>query len=241
MDSNLSGINVGGVKASIVTGLVEENHLWEYKGYHLRNPIKSARLIGVDNKELFAVALQADFEDRFAVAIYVDGVNVIQSKGIEQLEDVIIEQDIDHHYHFVCNSDYLGEINYVDRFDQASGANREFAFTFNPKKSVNINLINKVNARSKIELFMWKERPVKKVVMRSLSMLPNEESYVGAGAATNKAYGTGKNLSNPLFLGSATFVHVPASFLRHLGTRFVMPEIVNKVGKVDPMDVVPEV
>lgn len=244
---NLAGIKIGGVKVSIVTEVKNDTHQTEYKGHHLRHPIHNARLIGVANKEVFAVAFQADFPERFGIAIYVDGVNIDQSDGIQKLEYVGRENNFYQHDGFVCRQAYQGELNYINRYNQMNGANRELAFTFNPKKSVNLNLINKESATSKIEIFLWKEGPrlqqTNRGAMRGLS-LNEEKSYVGAGEATNQAYASGDDLENPQFLGTATFIHLPAHLLMHLGNRFVEKNSITKqgrIGKIDLMDVIPEV
>ena len=228
-------------------------HTHEYVPFNLKNPRKDARLIGVNEGDRFAVAFRThDPSCRYAFALYVDGINIAQKNGIKSLANIpeAMRADRSQHQCMVITFDKAEDPLYCDRYSQSSGANREFTFTLDDQKGVNYNTIQDPSQTSKIEVYMWKE--VKQLIR---SMGPTRSSgttrgttrsAVGAGSATNKAYGVNKEkFQNPEFLGKATFVHLPSSALAHLGKCLVPVKKDEQLGfsfdssKDDPMDFVP--
>ena len=95
-----------------------------------------------------------------------------------------------------------------------------------PDKSVCWAAFKKVGAVSnslKIEIFCWLERKViqPKVGTSTPFDDSNSRGAVGAGEATYKEYGSTSRLSNPLYLGKATFIHLNYQVLAFLGDRVV--------------------
>lgn len=111
----------------------------------------------------------------------------------------------------------------MDTFVQKTNESRRLAFTHDATKGVNFNLISEPESMNKIEIFCWLERKVihPEVVMDRGMSRGMGSSAVGAGEATYKEYGSTSTLSNPLYIGKVTFIHIKADVLKHLGDRIV--------------------
>lgn len=225
-------LSQGGMNIAIVQGGNNntERHKAEHVNFPLNNPIPGVAIIGVADEE-FQICFKPDFTDRYAIAAYVDGVNVNQKNGIVNLAQIqeSLRELYSSHQLFIGNG-----IGYLDRFNQSSGQNRVFTFTLDESKGVNYNTIRDYSQMSRIEVYIWKERPrpayrqddfalestrgMSKGVTRGGG---GTRSAVGAGAASNQAYGSTSGLNDPIFIGKFVFIHVPFTAVAHLGDRLV--------------------
>ncbi len=224
----------------------DNNHKYEFVVYDLAEPFQSIGLIGTGNPEHFALKFQMQHtQDRFAFAAYVDGVNVCQTHGLAPLSGVYHKESYDAHGYSILIglSERPKECLYLDTFVQETNESRRLVFTHNQAKGVNTNLISDASAMNKIEVFCWLERKVAhpQVISNTPLFDDNSRSAVGAGEATYKEYGHAGTLSNPLYLGKATFIHVKSAILNVLGDRVVRNPamLAAPAGKKDMMNKVP--
>lgn len=213
---------------SLVSGASEgdNNHKYEFVVYDLAKPFQNIGLIGTANAERFALKFQMQHsQDRFAFAAYVDGVNVCQTGGLLSLSTILNPESYDAHRGSILigTSDRPKECLYLETFVQTTNESRKLVFTENKAKGVNVNLISEPSAMNKIEIFCWLERKViqPKVGTSTPFDDSNSRGAVGAGEATYKEYGSTSRLSNPLYLGKATFIHLNYQVLAFLGDRVV--------------------
>lgn len=240
-------MSTGQMNVSIVSGYdkAKDNHSSEYVVFPMSQPAAGTGIIGIDDGDEFAINFQNSSSRRFAIAVYVDGVNVNQSKGIESLQSIPEEDRKLYRKHNVFIGGDGDENQYLYRFNQKSDENRLLTFTLDDKKGVNYNTINDPTHMSRIEVYAWEEKTMPKInppMFRGTPVLYfASNSAVGAGEATNEAYSSARGLLNPVFLGKLTFVHVPKKTLSHLGENKVSrPTGFSTVEQVkDPMDAVP--
>jgi len=209
--------------------------------FELKKPVQNVGLIGVDNKDEFAITFKPNFKGRFAMAVYLDGINVSQHDGltnINQIEEFKRDNYHSHNGKFICeNSNEL--LAYLYRFSQKSGENRLFTFTTAFKSGINELLIHDPSLSSRIEIYLWKERIFEDVGNSLASISTTPETKVGAGDATNKEYLSSPRLLNPIYLGKAMFIHLNSGNLTHLGKTKISTNAENFNFK-DPMDLVPK-
>lgn len=220
------------VEISIVQGLNNSTHTHEYQIFPMANQFPSMGMIGVNNGDEFAINFKVKFTNRYAMAVYLDGVNVSQKSGIHSLNEISEnnrEKYSSHRGLFVSNS----KISYLNRYSQKNGENRLYTFTTAKNSGINENLISDPSNLNRIEVYFWKE------VLEVSDELPNFSSTddyspkVGAGKATNKEFTVAHHIENPLFLGKVTFIHQSSEELNHLGS-LLLPVKID-----DPMDKVP--
>lgn len=204
----------------------DDNHKYDFVVFDLANPVQNVGLVGVEDGERFGFKFQMQHtQDRFAFAAYVDGVNVCQSRGLSPLSAINNPESYSEHRGgiLIGISDYPKECIYVDTFVQKTNESRRLVFTHNETKGVNFNLISEPESLSKIEIFCWLERKIiePKIGMDRGMSRGMGGSFVGAGEATYKEYGSTSTLVNPLYIGKVTFIHLNADVLKHLGDRIV--------------------
>lgn len=247
------------VEVKVVCGYKEGNHSKEYVTFDLAKPVLGVGLIGVQSDSVFALHFKTNTNKRYAFVVYLDGVNVSQVGGIKSLNEIPESNRGNYNAHrgaFI--SPNKGEF-YLDRYSQASGANRTFTFTDLKNAGINENLINDTSLKNRIEIYVWEETPESiddfdtetvrfskgsvsynsdSDIRFSKTTAPEKEVKIGAGEATNKKYEKAKELHKPKFLGKLMFVYVEQSNLLHLG------QCVVNVGKefdfTDPMDLIPK-
>lgn len=226
----------------LAPGIHKKIHNQEYRLFDMRKPAKNIKILGVKDNEEFSVFINTYTFSRLAFSIYFDGVNVQQKNGIKSLAEVSTTElsSYGSHPHFIA----AGGDNtmfYVNRYSQPSNKNREFVFTHKHANSINLGLLDDISQLSKIEIFFWIEE-IKKPNSNSgvkFSRQGPQRSYVGAGESTNKKYSVASEIKNPKFIGKATFIHVPASTVEHLGNLVINREKKSLRPIVDPMDVIP--
>lgn len=240
MQNLQNSIKVGTIGVSICTSNKER----EYTNFELKSPVKNAKLIGTDDGDIFEVCFQSETGKRYGLAVYLDGVNVSQQKGIGKLSEVSTLANYDSHESFLSSGKKVEELN---RYSQKSGENRKFTFTFDAGKSVNLSLIDEKATLNRIDVFLWEEgemertRGISASASRSASRgAIKSASFAGAGESTNKAYNTARGLRNPQYLGRAVFIHTPyKSNLEKLGSKFYS-NVVDNLVEMDPMNLVPK-
>ncbi len=229
-----------GVEVGIVSGLNKNKHTHEYRVFDLKNHVPGVGLIGVKDHDVFALKFKANFDDDFAYAIYLDGVNVIQSYGLKSLSSIPENKRDNYGYHPNFISRKHGQkFLYIDRFSQENLENRYFTFTMGENTGINEILISDPSLEHRIEVYFWKERIIQinqeayfNIVADESSVL--KKSKIGAGESSYKEYKTATTgLNNPEFIGKVQFIHLPAEKLNHLGETLV------PINLVDPMDLVP--
>ncbi len=232
-----------GVEVGVVSGQKLNSHTHEYNVFDLKKPVKGVGLIGVKNHDVFALQFSANFDDDFAYAIYLDGINVIQRYGIQNLNDISEDKRAIYNSHAkFISRDHHQNTRYINRFSQENSENRYFTFTMDKNTGINEILISDPSMEHRIEVYFWKEKKVEPVNERLFDMAmfkldrnPNSESKIGAGESSYKEYKTATiSLRNPQYIGKALFVHLPAEKLSHLGETLIPVRI------VDPMDLVPK-
>jgi len=233
-----------GVQVGIVNGYYNNKHNHEYQVFELKNPVNNVGLIGVDNKDDFAITFKPNFKGRFAMAVYLDGVNVSQINGItniNQIEESKRNNYYAHHGKFVCENEN-GLIAYLYRFSQKGGENRLFTFTTMFKSGINELLIADPSLSSRIEVYLWKEQifQLDSEILFSPRASDFLKTKVGAGEATNEKYKTSANLDSPIYLGKAMFVHLNSGNVNHLGQTKISTSDAENFNFKDPMDLVPK-
>lgn len=233
-----------GVEVGIVTGYYNNKHNYEYQVFELKSPVYNVGLIGVDNKDEFAITFKPNFTGRFAMAVYLDGVNVSQVNGItniNQIEELKRENYYSHNGKFICENEN-GLTAYLYRFNQKSGENRLFTFTTAYKSGINELLISDPSLSSRIEIYLWKEKIIKDDYPTLFSTRTTDmpKTKVGAGEVTNIQYKTSLGLTNPLYLGKAMFIHLNSGNLNYLGQTKVSTANAENFNFKDPMDLVPK-
>lgn len=235
-----------GVEVGIVTGYLNNNHTYEYQVFELNKPIQNVGLIGVDNKDEFAITFKPNFTGRFAMAVYLDGVNTSQSNGItniNQIEESKRDNYYSHNQKFICENENEG-VAYLYRFSQKNEENRLFTFTTSFKSGINEILISDPSLDNRIEIYLWKEKRFEYSDDMNFSppfiidKLP--KTKVGAGEATNNKYKNSPGLNNPLYLGKAMFIHLNSGNINHLGQTKIATANVENFNFKDPMDLVPK-
>lgn len=228
------GVNVG-----IVSGYLNNKHTHEYQVFNLKQPVENVGLIGVDNGDKFAISLKPNFFGRFAIAAYLDGVNVSQKNGITNINQIEESERDDYFSHkgkFI--SDYLHEsASYLSRFSQKNEENRLFTFTTAFNTGINEILISDFSLLNRIEVYFWKETEEHGIFF---SQREFQRTKVGAGEATNIKYKNVTGLYNPIYLGKAMFVHLNSGNLKHLGQTKISTTTSENFNFKDPMDLVPK-
>lgn len=166
--------------------------------------------------------------------------NSINLNGVEV--SIVTPEEVAYRNHIV----FLGRgttMDTLDRYSQKNGENRKFTFTLDEAKGVNFNLIDDSSTKNRIDVFVWEEswNPLTertRGLSNSRGATRGTKSAVGAGEATNRAYGTSSGLRQPKFLGRAVFIHTPYKNIQHLGSKYVGN--VNDLVVTDPMDFVPK-
>jgi hypothetical protein len=183
-------------------------HDYEFVIYDLPTPVKNEGLVGVNDGENFALKFQMQHtQDRFAFAAYVDGVSVVQDLEVVRLSSIQKPEIFDSHINamLIGFSERPKECTYLETFIKGEDAYPRLIFIDDEAKGVNAKLISEPSAMNKIEIFFWLER------------LSYSRSGVAEGENRVKEYPTSETLSEPFFLGKATFIHKNADELRHLG------------------------
>lgn len=231
-----------GIEVGIVSGYSNNEHNSEYQVFELKSPVYNVGLIGVDNGEEFAISFKPNFKGKYAMAVYLDGINVSQTNGISsinQIEELKRNNYYSHKGIFTCESD--NEITaYLYRYNQKNLENRLFTFTTAFNSGINEMLISDPSLASRIEIYMWKEEIGELAQQITFNYMSNEESKVGAGKVTNDKYKTSNGLSNPIYLGKAMFIHLHSKNLRHLGETKIFTKNAENFTFTDPMDLVPK-
>lgn len=231
-----------GVEVGVVSGQKLNSHTHEYNVFDLKKPVKGVGLIGVENHDVFALQFSANFDDDFAYAIYLDGINVIQRYGIRNLNDISEDKRAIYNSHAkFISRDHHQNTRYINRFSQENSENRYFTFTMDKNTGINEILISDPSLEHRIEVYFWKEKKFEPIIetgynraMFKIDCIPNSESKIGAGESSYKEYKTATiSLRNPQYIGKALFIHLPAEKLSYLGETLIPVRI------VDPMDLVP--
>lgn len=252
------GIQLGGISVSLISGTTGR----EYNSQELPLPTPNTKVIGVTDQETFQIAATHKFGQKFAIAIYVDGVPVNQDKKLtlmSEIEDLHSAED--HNYFIATNSG----VHKIDRYSQVSGENGLLTFTVDPNQSVNVNLTGENAALNRIDIFVWVDTHVPRELTRSaqrtrgaglmginghrsrsvtfgggtkggptLDEVGLETSFAGVGESTNKEYTVGKGLVEPKFMGHALFIHTPISNPNY---QFVIPDPMRSVPKTSSNNV----
>jgi hypothetical protein len=185
--------------------------------------------------------MKPGFEGRFAAAVYLDGVNACQVKGIKSLKDIDekdMYQYVRHSGQFICENDD-DTIAYLCRYHQKDNRNNLFRFYTSVNSGVNETLISEPPLEGRIDIYLWKEKinnmePDFYLANdnHAASFSQSGRTKVGVGAPTGKIYPGASHLEDPIFLGKATFVHVNADQLTHLGETKVAVDFAKQVNKV---------
>lgn len=248
-ESNLPQEIGKGIEVGIVTGYRNSIHTHEYQIFDLKNPIQNVGLIGVDDKDIFAITFKSNFSDDFAMAVYLDGINISQKEGIVSLNQIEETKRNNYHSHigkFICRK-HNESTAYLYRYSQKNEENRTFTFTTSPNMGINEVLISDASLENRIEIYLWKEKE-KENISYYTQLTPtvineNEDvskTKIGAGKATNDKYSTVEGLSNPIYVGKAMFVHINSNFLKHLGNTKIPVLTAENFDFDDPMDLVPK-
>lgn len=241
--------NEDGVEVGVVSGLKSNHHTHEYQVFDLKKPVKGVGLIGVKDHDVFALQFKANFEEDYAYAIYLDGINVIQQYGIQDLSSIAESKRDDYHFHAkFISRDHNGSTRYIDRFSQANSENRYFTFTMGENTGINELLIADPSSEHRIEIYLWKEESIEQIIeswktipLFNIMSIPDSDSKIGAGESSYEEYKTAStNLKNPEFIGKALFIHLPAEKLNHLGETLIPINSSNNFQFSDPMDLVPK-
>lgn len=238
------------VNVGIVSGLHKTGHSHEYQVFDLKNLIDNIGLIGVNDKEIFAIQLHSNFKERYAISVYLDGINISQKNGIISLNEISDEKlnIYSEHEVMVVSGKEAKSTAYLDRYNQISDKNRVFMFSLNKAKSINDLLIKDASLLNRIEIFIWIEKPLNQGNQKDIFFSPDfnnvdfslkKRSYVGAGKDTNKRFGTTNHLERIKYLGKVMFIHLPADELIHLGEPLISVKNVENFSFNDPMDLIP--
>ncbi|HOG04750.1 MAG TPA: hypothetical protein PK978_00745 [Paludibacter sp.] len=255
MSKNTS-IKLSNEYASINIGVVTEysnfKHKKEYIVYDIKNPLPNVKLIGVKSGEVFALSFKTNLDRKYAVAIYLDGVNISQKNGIHSLNEIAEKDRSDYNKHsgifIVRNSKDI--FSYVDRYSQLNNANRLFTFTNITNAGINENLISDKSLESRIEIYAWVEKYIEEDIrfrfrrddtplFRTIREKNVDKIKIGAGEATYEKYDTTKGLDEPEYLGKAMFVYVNEEIIKHLGASKKYASETEFKFK-DPMDLIPK-
>lgn len=224
----------GTIETKIVKGYTV-SHSHEYQVFPVKNANPYMGLIGVENGDVFAIHLKSTLKERFAWAIYLDGVNVVQDYGIKSLND-LQEED---RSNYKAHAKFIGESEgtyYNNCYSQSNGENREFTFTQKRNSGINEILLQDSSQENLIEIYFWKEAPDD----FGVDYLPyadefpgafEENSKIGAGKATYQKFQEGTGLIDPVFMGKLKVIHQPADKVKHMGKTVIPVD--------DPMNKVP--
>lgn len=246
------------VEIAVVKDFSANSHHTEYAVFDLKYPEKNVKLMGVEDGDVFALSFATNCTETYAVAVYLDGVNISQRYGIHSLNSIPEfkrDQYNEHKGIFYMHPSGEEMVIYLDRYSQVSGKNRLFTFTTKEGGGINEVLIEDKSLRNRIDVYVWIDETVLTDddyprVLFSIEE-PNDIRFrtsdkgihdvkIGAGEETNKHYSTtDMRLSNPEFLGKATFIYMHRSNLEHLG-RTLIPVGYSEFEYDDPMDLIPE-
>lgn len=227
------------IEVSVVTGYKNDSHTHAYRVFELTPPDPEARFIGVNDNDLFALAMKPHFKGRFAAAVYLDGVNACQVKCIISLSDIEEEDREEYAWHqgqFICEND--DTIAYLYRYHQKDNRNDLFRFTTSADKGINETLLSEPSLEGRIDIYLWKEKIIgmgPDVFLANAnyaSFSHGGRTKVGAGASTGKIYLGATHLENPVFLGKATFMHVNADRFAHFGDTKIAVDMQKKINRV---------
>lgn len=146
------------VDVSIVKDFSGNRHHTEYAVFDLKNPMDNIKLMGVEDKDVFALSFATNCKQIYAVAVYLDGVNISQKYGINSLNDIPEfkrDQYDEHEGKFIMYPSGEDKVIYLDRYSQVSGKNRLFTFTTKEKAGVNENLIEDKSLTNRIDVYVW--------------------------------------------------------------------------------------
>lgn len=224
-----------GIEIGLVSGLSKGQHTHEFQIFPLKDSVSEIGLVGVKD-QTFALSFKPNFYGRFAVAVYLDGINAYQGSGINSLNSI---HEYWRHIIKVHKGRFLFEnenkrVSYLNRYYQQNGENRSFKFTSKRDSGINEILISDPSLNNRIDVYVWKEYDDE--YDYDVDYLLGDgliNSKVGAGKATNTGFKKVAPLNNPTFLGKATFIHQPAEKLKHLGKSIITIKI------PDPMDQIP--
>jgi len=224
------------VAIGIIAGYSNGQHTHKYQVFDLANSIANAGIIGVNDKETFAVQFKFSTPGDYAVALFLDGVNVAQQNGIQSLNEIPENQRSNYKAHkslFIAKITDKGRSTVVDRYSQKNGENRLFTFTTSANSGVNEILINDASLTNRIDIYVWGEEAYDDMIDNN-HIFESRRTKIGAGEATHQEYKKARGLDNPFFLGKVMFIHTHADNVKQLGKALLSIEELN-----DPMNKVP--
>jgi len=226
------------IQIGIVTGYSNNTHTLEYQIFNLNKPIRNIGFIGVDDNQIFAIQIKSNFKGRYALAVYLDGINVSQKNGIHSLNEINEDLRCNYESHiggkFIVNNSTVSTF-YLNRYSQMNDENRSFIFTNKKHSGINEILLDDPTLRNRIDVYLWVESDVliPEYNMDLSPMVEDEKEHspikIGAGAPTFKTFKTSIGLENPFYVGKMLFIYVDSKKLNHLGD--VLKPVIN-----DPMN-----
>lgn len=214
----------GTVKVSIVNGYKNNTFPYYYNVYDLKIPVSNIGVIGVADSDDFAIRLESNLNKRLKVAIYLDGVNTVQTYGIKSLNNINEENRSKNSFHAAFLTSENSTLIFFNSFAQLNEKNRQFVFTNKENHGLNENLINDISSTNKIEIYIWEENKIietydKFEILGSPFNLSEEVDNIkiGVGKETDNKFNKGKQLENPKFLGKLTFIYLHENKIAHLG------------------------
>ncbi|SDS35949.1 hypothetical protein [Christiangramia echinicola] len=222
-------------KDEIEIKIVSDFNNYDHSHVYQIFPISENKgIIGVEDGENFAINFKSNLDERYGYALYLDGINAVQSYGIKSLADIPENQrdEYNRHAKFIAREK---SNSYSHCYDQLNGENRRFTFTTGKNAGINEVLINDPSHANRIEIYFWREeRDGDYDDLPIIIENCNENSKIGAGEATYTKFKEGDDLKFPVFLGKVMILHQSASTVNHQGKRIIR-DFVN-----DPMDKVPK-
>lgn len=229
----------------IVSGYLNNSHTHEYQVFDLKKSIENIGLIGVDDKQNFAIRFKTEFSGKFATAVYLDGVNISQQGGINSLNEI---REEDRSNYFAHKGKFISENQapstyYLYRYSQKNNENRLFSFTSKPNAGINEILLGDSSLKNRIEVYLWVDEEILDIdCLFSPDVMDENESNdikIGAGNATNEKYSTIQGLEKPFFIGKSVFTYINSTYLNDKGESLIPVKEIENFSFEDPMDQVP--
>jgi hypothetical protein len=230
-----------GIEVGLVSGYAQGKHSHAYQVFDFQNPSPNVGLIGVNNKQEFAIRFKFRFKEDYAFAVYLDGINVSQKSGVHSLNEIPEQERCNYKSHkgkFIIKNTNIGSGGYLDRYNQKNNENRLLTFTTEKNKGINEILISDPSLANRIEIYIWQQDECDMMIDNFSPSDNNSPTKIGAGAATNQEYANSSGLDQPVYLGKAMFIHTNESNVADLGKALLSLQEIEKLN-YDPMDRVP--
>lgn len=188
-------IVLGDLNISIVDGVGNDSFNKEYENISTENTSES-KLLVKDGAE-YGITFVVDSKDRYAIATYVDGINVKVSDGVKLSKNVKDMESMSHHDCLIVWNGYPEQLNFLDFWFDGKG-NPKLVFT---KKENNIAANHLNGDIGTIKVFAWKENKNSLLLSRGV----RTRGGTGVGEDSGRELKEADAITNPQYVGCATF------------------------------------